>query len=104
MLIVVIVSGVRKLDELFRHVHVCGLERLGSRLLPLHEVVLEVADVVEQLRVHGQFLPGDVLSRLEVGAHVVFLVVHHRVLELGDDLALHRDQVGLLLHALQVII
>ena len=32
------------------------------------------------------------------------LVIHHRVLELCDYLALHCDQVGLLLHAFQVIV
>lgn len=65
---------------------------------------LELLDLADQVTVHGQLLLGDLLRGRQVLPHVVGLALAHRVLQLGDDLALDRDQRRLLLHALQVVV
>ena len=77
---------------------------MGCLLLLAHVISLEVTDIIKQFRVHGQLLAGDLLGILKVLSHVVLFIIHHRIFELRNQLALYSDQVGFVLHALQVIV
>ena len=58
-----ILLGIRKFYEFFGHVDAI---RIRIHLL-CHEIALEIANVIEEFRVHGEFLASDLFSLLEVG-------------------------------------
>ncbi len=44
------------------------------------ELIFEVANILEQLTVHGQFFPSDHLGLVQISTHIVLLIIHHRIL------------------------
>jgi len=95
-----ILLSIWKLNEFFGYID--GI--FAIFILFLHEITLETPNVIQEFRVHGKFLSGDLFRLLKVSAHIVVFIVHHSVLKLGDNLTFDCDQVSFLFHALEVIV